>query len=226
MRAVNLLPREAVREPRKIPSAVPLVCSLAVPVVAISLVIVGYSGVHADLAVKRAQLAALQASAATAAPAVSAEAITAESGLVSERTQRLAALQAALGKEVPWDVTLRDVARVIPAGVWLSSLNASSPAPADVVPAPDPAPAGSTTPAAPAPAPAPAPSSSSGAAFTMGGFAYTNEDVALLLRRLQLLPALGDVTLVSTTQTTTNDKTVVQFQITAVVQPLPAGSAQ
>jgi Tfp pilus assembly protein PilN len=217
MRAVNLLPREAVREPRKIPSALPLVCSLAVPIVAIGLVIIGYSGAHAAIAVKRAQLAALQANAATAAPAVSAEAVSAESGLVSERTQRLAALQAALGKEVPWDVTLSDLARVIPPGVWLSSLNASSPAPADAVSAP--APATATT-------PAPAPSSSSDAAFTLGGFAYTDDDVAQLLRRLQFLPALGNVTLVSTTQTTTNAKAVVQFQITAVVQPASTGVAQ
>jgi Tfp pilus assembly protein PilN len=217
MRAVNLLPREAIREPRKIPSTLPLVGALAVPLVAGALVVIGYSGAHSELAVKRAQLAALRAHAAPAATAISPAAVSAAAGLVDERTQRLAALRFALSKQIPWDVTLREVARVLPAGVWLSSLGATSPSPADVVTAP--APATTTT-------PAPAPSSSS-PGFTMGGFAFTEDDVALLLQRLQLLPSLSNVSLVSTSsQTTTGSKALVQFQVTAVIQPVSSGSAQ
>jgi len=221
MRAVNLLPREAIREPQKIPSTLPLVGALAVPLVAIALVIIGFSGAHSALAVKRAQLAALRAHSAAVATAVSPAAVSAATGLVDERTQRLAALRVALSKQIPWDVTLREVARVLPADVWLSTMSTTSPSPADVVPAP--APATSTTTTAPTP---PAQPTSSSAGFTMAGYAFTEDDVALLLRRLQLLPALGNVTLVSTSQTMSGSKPVVQFQVTAVIQPAPGGSAQ
>jgi Tfp pilus assembly protein PilN len=221
MRAVNLLPREAIREPRKIPSTLPLVAALTVPLVAGALVIIGYSGAHSALAVKRAQLAALRAHAAPVATAVSPATVSAAAGLVDQRTQRLAALRLALGKQLPWDVTLRDVARVLPADVWLTSLGATSPSPADAVTAPAPVASTTTTPAPPAQP------SSSGAGFTMGGYAFTEDDVALLLRRLQLLPSLGNVTLVSTTsQTETGSKPLVQFQLTAVIEPASSGSAQ
>ena len=38
-----------------------------------------------------------------------------------------------LGNEVAWDTTLLEVARVLPANVWLTSLTATSPTPADAV---------------------------------------------------------------------------------------------
>ena len=69
MRAVNLLPREAIREPRKIPSMLPLV-------------------------------AALRAHAAPVATAVSPATVSAAAALVDQRTQRLAALRLALGKQI------------------------------------------------------------------------------------------------------------------------------
>lgn len=217
MRAVNLLPREAIREPRRIPSTLPLVAALAVPLVAGALVVIGYSGAHSELAVKRAQLAALRAHAAPVATAVSPAVLSAAAGLVDERTQRLTALRLALSKQIPWDVTLREVARVLPSGVWLSSLGAISPSPADAVTAPAPA----TTP------PPPASPSSSSPGFTMGGFAFTEDDVALLLQRLQLLPSLSNVSLVSTSsQPATGSKALVQFQVTAVIQPVSPGSAR
>jgi hypothetical protein len=61
----------------------------------------------------------------------------------------------------------------------------------------------------------------------MGGFAFTEDDVALLLRRLQLLPSLSNVSLVSTSaQAASGTKTLLQFQVTAVVQPASPASAQ
>jgi Tfp pilus assembly protein PilN len=231
MRAINLLPNQAVQEKGTgIRTALPFVGSAAVPVIALILVISGYSSGQSAVTAKQAQLAAVTAEVAAAKPVapVSTTPAPDTGALISERAQRLAALQVVLGNEVDWDATLLDVARVFPANVWLTTLTAISPTPADAA-APVVAPVAtdsttsttSTTPvAAPPPPPAPSPTG-----FTIGGFTYTEEDVAALLQRLQLLPTLTNVSLVSTTQTAVANKMLIQFTVTATLQPSPAQSA-
>jgi Tfp pilus assembly protein PilN len=211
MRAVNLLPRELIQERGTLPKPVPLAGAVAVPAIALVLVVVGYSHAHSTVASERAQLAAAQAAAAAAAAADHAAAVsaTAESGLAAQRTQRLAALKAVLAKQVPWDVSLGQLARALPRNVWLSSLTAISPTPESSV-----APTAATG------------AASSTTSFTMNGYGRTEQDVALTLQHLQLLPSLTDVTLGQTAQSTIGTATVVQFTITATLQPVstPAGT--
>jgi len=219
MRAVNLLPREAVRERRGIPSVVPLAAAIAVPVIAVSLVLVGYSSAHSAVTVERGQLDALRAQGAVVGPVVAPAVVSSSAELATQRTQRLAALQDALGKRVAWDVTLNDIARVLPATVWLSGMTLASPTPADVAPPAPPAASTTTTTTTTTTTPAPAPAAPpTPTGFTMSGFAYTEDDVALLLQRLQLLPSLKEVTLDSSAEATVGTKSVVQFQIAATVQ--------
>lgn len=202
MRAVNLLPKEALgRERQGLPRALPLLGAAAVPVVALALVIVGYSGAHSAVTAKQGELTSLRAEVATLAPAVSPP-VPDTAGLATERTQRLIALEDALGKKMPWDTTLGQVARVLPGNVWLTTLTMTSPTPAD----------SSAVAATPSPT-----------SFTLEGFAYTEDDVALLLARLQLLPSLSGVTLGSTGRTIVGAKALVQFQVTASIQPSLAG---
>ena len=223
MRAINLLPRAAVGEARGgLGGKLPFVASGAVPVIALVLVIVGYSSSQSAVSTKQAQLATLSAQVATLKPAIAVvkPAAPSTAGLVSERSLRLTALQSVLGKEVAWDTTLLDIARVLPANVWLTSLTATSPTPADAVaPAPVPpdpnAPATTTTTATPTPAPA------ATTTFTIQGSTYTEADVAALLQRLQLLPTLTNVTLVSTSQSLVGKKSLVDFNVTASIQPTP-----
>ena len=148
MRAINLLPKQAISEPRAgLGGKLPFVGSAAVPVLALILVIVGYSSGqlgrdHQAGAAHGRERRDRGGRQARRLGCVDPRADT--SALVVQRTQRLAALQSVLGNEVAWDTTLLNVARVLPANVWLTSLTAISPTPADAV-APAPAPPPTTT---------------------------------------------------------------------------------
>jgi len=228
MRAVNLLPREVVTERRQLPKAVPLAGAAAVPVIALVLVVVGYSRAHSTVSSEQAQLASAQAAAAVAAraqarAAASSSVTTEAAQLAAVRSARLTALKDVLANEVSWDVTLDRLGRVVPAGVWLTDITLASPTPeatsTSTTPPPSTAATTTTTPSAPTTAPAPA-----AATTTMNGYARTETDVALLLQRLQLLPTWTDVTLGSVGQTKLADTTVVQFSVSASVEA-PANTA-
>jgi Tfp pilus assembly protein PilN len=209
MRAVNLLPQQAIGEQPRLPKALPLVGAAAVPVIALLLLIVGYAGGHSAVATNRTQLEALRAQiAASASVPAAATPVVNTSAIVTSRMARRAALEDVLGKQVAWDTTLRDVARVLPATVWLTSLTATSPISAESSTAPAPVPAG--TPAT---------------GFAISGDTYSENDVALLLQRLQLLPTLTGVTLGSTSQTSIGARVLIQFTISAALQP-PQPKAQ
>jgi Tfp pilus assembly protein PilN len=207
MRAVNLLPKDDPRTRRRgLPNPWVLL-SVAAPLVAGGGVYFAYSSEHSSVASRSAQLAAVQSRLAALTPAVSNAA--AESGLLSQRASREAALQDAVAKGMPWDVTLDDLARVLPKQVWLTSLSAQSPTPASVA------------------TPTGAASSSGGpAGFTLQGFAHSQTEVADLLARLSLLPMLNNVSLASTSTSQPTGATgpsTVQFEVTAGLQQ-PLGS--
>jgi Tfp pilus assembly protein PilN len=205
MRAVNLLPKDEARDRRGLPSPW-VMLSAAAPLLAGSVVYLGYSREHASLVDKRGELSAVRARLATVKSATSMAA--AQTSLVGERTKRQLALEDALAKVMPWDVTLDDLARVIPKDVWLTTLTAASPTPAGVV-------ATTTAPAAPNPS-----------GFTLSGYAHSQDAVAHLLARLRLLPMLGNVALGSTSAATGDTGNgLVQFQVTASVQAMPKASS-
>ena|SRR5437868_5160067 len=206
MRAVNLLPRELAPERPSAKQALPFVGAAAVPLVAGALVFIGYTSAHTNATDQLGQVSALRLEVARAKP-VAATKIVDTSALVSSRSARRSALADAVGKEVAWDRTLGDVARVLPTTVWLTDMTVVSPTPAD-----------SLAPLAAAPVPSTGPSAGA-PGFTIDGFTYTMDDVALLLQRLQLLPTLGTVTLGSTSRSTIGEKDVVQFSITATMVP-------
>jgi Tfp pilus assembly protein PilN len=215
MRAVNLLPKELVAERRALPGFVGVAGAAAVPLIAVVLVVIGYSRAHSTVKAEQAQLAAAQAAATAAASRAAASAASAsvppaEAALAAVRTQRLSALRAVLGKEMPWDVTLGQLARVLPTGVWLSDLTASSPVSE-----------GSATTTTSSSS---TPPSGGGTTFTIDGYGHSEADVAQLLQRLQLLPVLTNVSLATASQTTIGKTSVVQFQITATVQSPSTGT--
>jgi hypothetical protein len=57
----------------------------------------------------------------------------------------------------------------------------------------------------------------------MQGYTYSQEGVARLLSRLQVVPALENVKLISSAQSTLLGQTVVTFSIQADVRPQEAG---
>lgn len=195
MRAVNLLPLDAYAPKERLPYA-RLVLAGTAPVLAGALVYLGYSVEHSKVADRQIVLSAAQSQIASAGPSPE---LALQAGVVSgERSAREAELADALSKEIQWDVIFGQISRVIPANVWLTSLNAQSPTPASSIVA-----------------------VSGAGPVTIQGETESLADVATVLTRLALIPSLTNVALTSAgtaPATAAGSKSLVQFGITASVR--------
>ena len=233
MRAVNLLPAEPKRT-RKAPGMVTQL-ALAAPFVVGGLLAAGYLLASSQVNSKRATLRALQDELA-ALPAPSPQ-TQQNPALASERSLRIATLSATLQSRLVWDRVLREISQVLPGDVWLTTLSAETPeTPASVAGATPPAgsapsttakttttgaaPTTNTTTTAAAP---PAPTAPPAKPLNLQGYTYSQEGVARLLSRLQVVPALQNVKLVSSAQSTVSGQTVISFTIEADVRPQETG---
>jgi Tfp pilus assembly protein PilN len=115
--------------------------------------------------------------------------------LAGEKDARVSALTTALGSRVAWDRVFREFSLVLPDDVWLTTLTAKSP----VSPATN---AATGTGGAPS-------------QFTLQGRTYSHDGVARLLSRLQVVPDLTNVQLVSSTLSKVGEQDVVEFSISA-----------
>lgn len=211
MRAVNLLPRDVERQGADAGRTPILVAGGGIAAVTAAAVVlfISASGSVSD---QRSQLESVEAAIAplpgTGQPAV------APSAIAQERTDRVAALAAALSTRVPVDRLLRELAYVLPEDAWLTGLTASAPA----TTAPTGAPAGSATPTATATP-----------GVTIQGATYSHQSVARVLARLAALPTLADVRLTASARVEAaasegeskkagKQKPVVTFTITASVR--------
>jgi Tfp pilus assembly protein PilN len=181
MRAVNLLPRDeqhARFEGKRTPL---LVACGGVTVVTVLLVAVGVSA-SGSAGEKRAQLQGIESSIATLPqPAESGL----SSGLISqERTDRVAALAAALSTQISFDRLFRQISLVLPEDAWLTGLNAAATGSV--------AAGTSTTPGTITP-----PASAGTDGVTILGATYSQESVARVLSRLSVVPTLQSVRLTS-----------------------------
>jgi Tfp pilus assembly protein PilN len=133
---------------------------------------------------------------------VAAEARAAEVKAAQAASQaRLAAFQTVVAQRIMWEDVLRDLSRVLPANVWLQSLNATSPTLAA---------------AAAATAPVAATAGAAPTGFTVTGTADSQVRVADILDRLALLPWLTNVTLESSIRGSGEESTL-QFTIGATL---------
>ena len=214
MRAVNLLPRDAERT-RSGGSRTPLLIAAggaaAVTAAAVMLSL-SASGTAGD---RRGELESIEAAIALV-PTAPRPAVT-QGALVQERTDRVAALAAALSTRIPFDRLLRELSYVLPEDAWLTGITASAPA--------NSAPAGTTPGATP-------PASSTGTqGVTIQGATYSHESVARVLARLSVIPSLENVRLTASarvepqldetkgaTKKAKRQKTVVTFTISATLR--------
>jgi Tfp pilus assembly protein PilN len=190
MRAVNLLPSDAYAAKPKLPYA-PVVLAATAPVLAGALVYLGYSLEHSKVTDRQIAYSVVESQVAAVSP--SEALVSAVSQVQAERARREIELSDALNKQLPWDVALEQIGRVLPANAWLTSFTAQSPTP--VV-------ASSRTATAPS---------------TIVGYTYSLPDVAHVLARLALVPTLSDVQLTSASASTIGTKNVIQFTIAATV---------
>jgi Tfp pilus assembly protein PilN len=177
MRAVNLLPRDLERT-RSDGVRTPLLVAAGVVVaVTVAGVVLSFSASRAADD-RRAELAAVEEAIALV-PNVGHPAVS-QAALVQERTDRVAALAAALSTRIPFDRLLRELSLVLPEDAWLTGITAS-------------APVGATQAGAPPGGSAPATATTQG--VTIHGATYSHQSVARVLARLSVIPTLENVRL-------------------------------
>ena len=179
MRAINLLPRDAERT-RSDGSRLPLLLVAGGAAAATAGMVVVFLSASGGVTDRRAELAAVEA-AIKLVPTPPPSAVGSGT-LVQERTDRVAALAAALSTRTPFDRLFRELSFVLPADAWLTGIRASVPAST----APVGSPPGGTPPAAAAAA-------TSG--VTIQGATYSHRSVARVLARLAVIPSIEDVRL-------------------------------
>src|SRR5919197_468082 len=206
MRAVNLLPRDSGQRTLKKESLPVLVgaCSAVLVLAVLGAMFMMGSGKTAAQQRKLDDLNRRFSALPPPPPGPSA----AQQALAGEHSARVAALSAALANRVAWDRVFREFSLVLPDDVWLTSLTVQSPV----------SPAAAST--------GPAPTTGQPTGFVIQGHTYSHDGVARLLSRLQLIPDLQNVTLVSSTLGEVAGQSVVEFSIAASIRTASGSAAQ
>ena len=197
MRAVNLLPRDHGQRTIKKESLPVLVgaCSAVLMLALLGAMFMMGSG---KIAAQQRKLDDLNRR-FQALPPPPPGPTAAEQALAGEQSARVTALSAALASRVSWDRVFREFSLILPDDVWLTELSAKSP----ISPATNAASeTGTGTPSE----------------FTITGRTYSHDGVARLLSRLQVVPDLTNVQLVSSTLAKVGNQSVVEFSIAADIK--------
>src|ERR671936_1065599 len=197
MRAVNLLPRDSGQRTLKKESLPVLVgaCSAVLVLAVLGAMFMMGSGKIAAQQRKLDDLNRRFSALPPPPPGPSA----AQQALAGEQSARVTALSAALANRVAWDRVFREFSLVLPDDVWLTQLAAKSP----ISPATNAASeTGTGTPSE----------------FVITGRTYSHDGVARLLSRLQVVPDLTNVQLVSSSLSKVGNQDVVDFTIAADIK--------
>src|SRR5919198_237125 len=197
MRAVNLLPRDAPKRTVRKESLPVLVggCSGVLVAAILGAMFMMGSGKGAAQQHKLDDLNRIY----RALPPPPLGPTAAEQQLAGEKDARVTALSTALSSRVSWDRVFREFSLVLPDDVWLTTLTAKSP----ISPATNAASTGGST----------VPSM-----FTIQGRTYSHDGVARLLSRLQVVPDLTNVQLMSSSLSKVGKQSVVEFSIAANIK--------
>jgi Tfp pilus assembly protein PilN len=195
MRAVNLLPRDQSQRTIRKESLPVLVgaCSGVLVVAVLGSMFMMGSG---KIAAQQRKLDDLERR-YDALPPPPAGPSAAEEQLAGQHSARVTALSAALTSRVAWDRVFREFSLVLPEDVWLTTLAVKSPI--------SPTTNLSTTEAQPS-------------QFTITGRTYSHDGVARLLSRLQVVPDLTRVELLSSSLSSVGGQDVVEFSIAADIR--------
>jgi Tfp pilus assembly protein PilN len=198
MRAVNLIPQERRGVRRRSGSRSPLrepLLPLSIAVVAAAVAGIGFAAHSASSTVADRNAQIVQLDAQLAKLAAEKQQTSGGNGAA-----QLSVVNGIVQQRASWDGFLGTLSRVVPEDVWLLTLTAQEPTAVAVAPS-----TGTTT--------------TSSVTFT--GYTYSQPSVARMMRRLDLVPWLQDVNLVSSTKTAINEHNVYQFTLGATFNPLP-----
>jgi Tfp pilus assembly protein PilN len=212
VRAVNLLPRDAIRERKAFSQEnAPVLVAAGLGVVVTGALALGFLHETSSLSAAQRELqAAKQQLVRTPRPVEVAVKPDPNAALAGQQSARLSAVTTAVGARVAWDRILREFSLVLPDDITLTSLNLKMPDPTAV------------TVAGGAPA----------QDFVISGTTYSHDSVARLLARLALIPELSQVSLQSDTASPTGAAGSsgssslagpISFQINAAIT-LPPGT--
>ena len=196
MRAVNLLPRDSGQRQLKKESLPVLVggCSGLLVAALLGAMFMMGSG---KIAAQQRKVDDLNRQ-YQALPPAPAGPSAAQQQLAGEQSARVSALSTALSTRTSWDRVFREFSLVLPDDVWLTTLSAKSPISPLTNALDDAAPR--------------RPSS------LVTGRTYSHDGVARLLSRLQVVPDLINVQLLSSTLSTVAGHDVVEFSIAADIK--------
>jgi Tfp pilus assembly protein PilN len=195
MRAVNLLPQDRAQRTIK-KESLPLligVCAGVLVAAALGAMFMMGSG---KVAAQQRKVDDLNRS-YQALPPPPAGPSTAQQQLAGEQSARVGALSTALSSRTAWDRVFREFSLVLPDDVWLTTLSAKSP----------------ISPLTNTPTSGLTPSQ-----FMVQGRTYSHDGVARLLSRLQVVPDLTNVQLVSSSLSKVAGQNVVEFSIAADIK--------
>jgi Tfp pilus assembly protein PilN len=203
MRAVNLLPAPRVEKRRdsgdsrgRTTKAIAVAAAAALVLVVVA-VVLAFTQARSDVSDRRAALDGVQADVAQMQAAASLSKAAA-----AQAQAHLSAVTTAASGRTAWDGLLDQLARVMPSGAWLESLQAT--AASASTSSTDTTTDTTTTSTAPT-------------GFTVSGYALSQETVARALDRLALMPALSGVSLQSSQRADVAGKKAVQFTIGATL---------
>lgn len=177
MRAVNLMPRDE-RGARLDLGRLPLIGAAGGVVVATAAAFFLASSASSTADTHRAELQAVEAS--IAGLPKGPDAAVSVGAIGQERSNRVAALSAALTRRTAFDRVLRDISLVFPADAWLTNIDAAAPAGG-----------------APLPGSVPTTQAAEASGVTIQGATYSHDSVATVLARLAVVPSLTGVRLTS-----------------------------
>jgi Tfp pilus assembly protein PilN len=220
MRAINLLDDDARRQD----GSEGLLTPITVGIGAGSLFLVVFVAIgflfltsRSTVSDKRETLEAVQQQVAAA------EAAMAASLAPGAEQAQLTAFRTAASARLPWDTLLGDLAKVMPAGSWLSSLTLHMPAP----PPPVTVATSDTSTTVTANGLASSPVTPTApvvdvTTFQISGFALSNDVVAKVMQQLELVPMISNVSLKGTQRTAFGERNAFSFSMSASLSFVPA----
>ena len=213
MRAINLLPRDDKRKGGTKPTN-PIVLTAVIGGVVVTALLCGlFVMAHGGVSSKQAELDGLQHELA-AIPTPAQDQVARADALAADKEARITALNAALARRVAWDRVFREFAMVLPDDVWLQKLSGQPPTLSTALAGPTSA-SSSTSGTSAAP---PNVATDGAVMFLVEGYTYSQDGVARLMGRMQVVPDFEHVQLLSSEQAKLAGRTIYHFHVGADIR--------
>jgi Tfp pilus assembly protein PilN len=223
MRAINLLPRDDRRARRKPPGAI--VLTGVIGVVVVTALICGLLVMaHGKVRSKQAELDGLRQELA-AIPVPARAEVARSDALATDKQNRISALNAALARRVAWDRVLREFSMILPDDVWLLRLTGKPPTLSTSLTGPTPAASSSSSSSAVTGVAAPpGAATDTDVMFLAEGYTYSQNGVARLMARMQVVPDFENIQLLSSERAVVAGRAIYHFSVGADIRQPGGGT--